>query len=138
MRGGNNLKRAIMTGLIAGFGSGLVDFIFYNSGLFELFSVLPAILPMSTQNLAIYCIIQGVIWGNIFTVFYAIIYDYVPSTGIKKGLVYGFIIWIIVGLRIAIIQIVHLYHQFAIPSVITAFFSLCITYGLLIGYLYKK
>ena len=70
--------------------------------------------------------------------FYAVVYDYIPGIGIKKGLVYGLIIWAIVILRMCILLAIHLFPQEAIALTIAGFFSLGITYGLLIGILYKK
>jgi uncharacterized membrane protein YagU involved in acid resistance len=138
MRGGNSLKKVIIAGLIAGFVSGIVNFIFDISGFYELFSVLPHVFPMTVESLAIHNMIQSIMWGIIFCAFYAVVYDHIPGIGIKKGLVYGLIIWAIVVLRMNILNAIHLYIQFAITNTIAAFFSLGITYGLVLGYLYRK
>jgi uncharacterized membrane protein YagU involved in acid resistance len=138
MRGGNSLKKIIIAGVIAGFISSIVSIIFDISGFYELFSVLPHVLPMNVQSIVIFQIIQSIIWGIIFCAFYAVFYDYIPGIGIKKGLVYGLIIWAIAVLRMNILNAIHLYIQFAVANTISAFFSLAITYGILIGALYKK
>jgi len=138
MRGGNNLKNFIIAGLIAGFASGIVMFIFHISGLWELFSIYPFFEPVNMQTLALSNIIQGSIWGVVFGVFYALFYDYVPGIGVKKGLIYSLIVWIIIFVRSTFIKIIHVYYHTAILELFASFFAICIVYGLLIGYLYKK
>jgi len=134
------LKNYLISGLIAGLASGIVMFIFHMSGLWELFSVSPFFEPVDMQTLALSNILQGSIWGIIFGVFYALFYDYIPSRGIKKGLIYGLIIWIIIFLRSTFIKVIHPYYfaNYPIPEALASFFSIWITYGLLIGIIYKK
>jgi hypothetical protein len=132
------LKNSILVGLIAGFAAGIVNTILMVGGLFELFSIHPYIIDATWQIIAQIEIMWGIIWGVIFGLFYALFYDYVPSKRIKKGLVYGFIIWIIVFVREAFILYVYGYAAWLIPGIISNFLSYCIVYGLLIGILYKK
>ena len=145
MRGGNSLKNYILAGLIAGFASGIVRLIFMISGLWELFSVHPLIfyrtrtsIPFDIQTLTIFSILEGIIYGIILSVFFALFYNYIPGEGVKKGLVFGLIMWLFIGLRPAILNAIALYHQYAIPQALSHLFGLGITYGLLIGILYKK
>jgi hypothetical protein len=86
----------------------------------------------------VFRIIHNTLWGVLFGLFFAMVYDYVPATGIKKGLVYGLIIWIIAILRIGILSTIHGSLNYAIPHTLAGFFSICIVYGSLIGILYKK
>jgi len=139
MRGGNNLKSYI-AGLIAGIASAIVLIIFQISGLFELFSTTPILFVshVNVQTIAQIQITLGIIWGIIWSVLYAFFYDYIPATGFKKGLVYGLMIWILSGLRLAVIHIPYGYYLWTIPFALSTFFSIAITYGLLIGILYKK
>jgi hypothetical protein len=133
------MKRTLIVGLIAGLLAGIVSMIFKISGLYSLFSVTPYLeVPFNIQIIAQVEIIWTIIWGVIWTVFYAIFYDYIPSQGMKKGLIYGLIIWILVSLRPKILNFIYGYGQWSIPDALTGFFSICITYGLLIGFLYKK
>jgi len=132
------MKRAIVAGPIAGFVSGVVDLIFSISGLFGMFSVFPAFFPVDTQTLAINFITVGVIWGSIWGILYALFYEHIPAKGIKKGIVYGLIIWLIAPLNNWTTSAAFGYYLWAIPYAVTSFFSICITYGILIGYLYKK
>jgi len=141
MRGGNSLKNPIIAGLIAGFASGIVATIFRISGFNEeLFSIHPyySSVPVNMQTIGQVEIIWGIIWGIIFTAFYALFYNYIPGKGIKKGLNYGIIVWAIAIFRQAIIGAVYGYYQLSIIEAIVCFFSVGITYGLLIGILYKK
>jgi hypothetical protein len=133
------MKRIIISGLIAGVASAIVLIIFQISSLFELFSTTPilGVENVNVQTIAQIEITLGIIWGIIWSVLYAFFYDYIPATGFKKGLVYGLIIWIISGFRLAVMNIPYGYYLHTIPFAISTFFSIAITYGLLIGYLYK-
>jgi len=134
------MKRIIISGLIAGVASAIVLIIFQISGLFELFSTTPilGVENVNVQTIAQIEITLGIIWGIIWSVLYAFIYDYIPAIGFKKGLVYGLIIWIISGFRLAVIIIPYGGYLWTTPFAISTFFSIAIVYGLLIGYLYKK
>ena len=138
MRGGNSMKNPIMAGLIAGFLSGISMFISSISGLYDLFSVFPGLMPYDVQTLAIFNIIHGSIWGIIFSIFYSLFYEYVPSKGIKKGIIYGIIIWIIAPIHRSGVAAMYGWHIWAIPYTIATFISIGIVYGLVLGILYKK
>jgi hypothetical protein len=138
MRGGSNMKRAIITGVIAGFASGIVMFFISISGIYELFSVLPVLLPVDIQTLAIYNIIYGILTGIVWGMFYAFFYDYIPGKGVNKGLVYGLIIWIISPIHNVGAMAMYGLHMWAFPYAIVSFCSIGIVYGLVLGILYKK
>ena len=70
---------------------------------------------------------------------YALLVKGIPGKNkLIKGLVFGLIMWLFMGLRPAILNAIQLYHQYAIPQALSHLFSTGIAYGLLIGYLYKK
>lgn len=137
MRGGNSLKSFIVAGLIAGFVSGIVNTIFSISGVYALLSAAPLVFPVNIQTIVIHGITVGIIWGIMWSIFYEIFYDYVPAKGVKKGLIYGLIIWIIAPIHNAGVSAMYGYFRYAIPYAFATFFSICITYGILLGYLYK-
>jgi len=132
------MKRVIISGLIAGVASGIMMIVFAISGLYELFSITPYFPPIDLQNIAQCEIISGIVWGMIWAGFYAFFYDYVPSKGIKKGIIFALIIWIISGFRYAVTVSAYGFYLYTIPMAISTFFSIAITYGLLLGILYKK
>ena len=132
------MKRVIVSGLIAGVASSIVLVLFAISGLYELFSITSYVPPIDLRTIAQVEIISGIVWGMIWAGFYAFFYDYVPSKGIKKGIIYALMIWIISGFREAVVAIPYGYHMWTIPYAIATFFSIVITYGLVLGYLYKK
>lgn len=132
------MKRAIIAGVIAGFLAGIVTIILNVSGLFDLFSVTAHNPPVSFQIMAKLEIITGIVWGIIWSIFYVILYDHIPAKGIKKGIAYGFIIWIIVIVRFALIDAAYGGPMWATPWAIAGFFSTCIVYVSQIGILYKK
>ncbi|WP_455277917.1 hypothetical protein [[Eubacterium] cellulosolvens] len=130
------IKRVIVTGLIAGFISGIADLIFSVFGLFGIF--FPIVLTNDVQMLAIYTIIMASLWGILWTLLYAFFYDYIPGKGVKRGLVYGLIIWIITPTSNWIISVVRGYYLWAIQTAIVTFFSVEIVYGLILGYIYRE
>ncbi|MCW4033282.1 MAG: hypothetical protein NWF08_07850 [Candidatus Bathyarchaeota archaeon] len=133
----NSLRIGIVAGLIAGFFSAIVMIILNFSGLWEALSVAPHYIPVDTQISVSYELIQGTTWGIIWGVFYAFFYDYIPGERIKKGVIYGLMVYTIAILRSA--QVLSSYGAFswAVTWAFTSFFSIAITYGLVLGYLYK-
>jgi hypothetical protein len=132
------MKRVIISGFIAGVTSSIVLVLFAISGLYELFSITSHIPPINLETIVQVEIISGVVWGIIWAGFYAFFYNYIPSKGVKKGIIYALMIWIISGFREAVVAIPYGYHMWTIPYTIATFFSITITFGLLIGFLYKK
>ena len=132
------LKNSIIAGLIAGFFAGIVATIIKISNFHDWFSITPyAYIPFNMHIIAQVEIIWHTVWGIIFGVFYALFYNYISGIGVKKGIIYGLIIWIIASFRFAVINAVYGYYQWLIPDALSGFFSIGITYGLVLGYLYK-
>ena len=121
---------------MAGFISGTADFIFSVISIFGIF--FPIVLTVDIQMAAIYTIITASLWGILWVLLYAFFYDYIPGKGVKRGLFFGLIIWIIVILRQAVVTASYGYHLWAGLWAFTNFVSIGIVYGLLIGFLYKK
>ncbi|WP_455276473.1 hypothetical protein [[Eubacterium] cellulosolvens] len=133
------MKNSILAGLIAGFFSAIVMIIFNYSGLWELLSIYPyCYYAVDVQIAVSFEIIIGIIWGIIWGVFYAFFYDYIPGERIKKGVIYGLIIYTIAVLRSAQVYSSYGVFLWAVTWAFTGFFSIAIVYGLLIGYLYEK
>ena len=133
------LRNPIITGFIAGFFAGIVSTIVKISSLYDWFSITPyGYVPFEMQIIVQVEMIWHLIWGTIFGVFYAFFYNYIPGEGIKKGIIYSLIIWMIVNFRFAVLYAVYGAYQYTIPNALSGFFSIAITYGLLIGYLYKN
>lgn len=133
------MKNSIVAGLIAGIISSVVVIILDFSGLWELLSVLRyAPTPVSKQTVLLVDTTWWIAWGIIWGAFYALLYDYVPGEGVKKGLIYGLVIWTIVFSRNAVVLASYGLRLWAFLWALTGFFSIGITYGLVLGYLYKK
>lgn len=128
--------RIIVTGLVAGFISGIADFIFSIISIFGIF--FPIVLTVDIQMLAIYTIITASLWGIVWVLLYAFFYDYLPGKGVRRGLFFGLIIWIIAPTSNWIISAACGYYLLAIQTVIVTFFSIGIVYGLILGYIYKE
>lgn len=132
------MKHAIIVGFFAGFMAGIVQAFLDFSGIYELFSVIPAGFPLSMQNILLSRIILYSLWGIIWCALYSFFYDHIPGKGLKKGLIFSLLVWIAVTFHPAIVIVQYGFDEYFIPWVLTGFFSVCITYGLLIGYLCKK
>lgn len=127
------MKRVIVTGLIVGFISGIADLIF---GVIDFFGIVFPI-TIDGQIIVIYTMIMAGLWGILWALLYAFFYEYIPGTGVLKGLFYGLIIWIIAPTSNWIISAVCGYYLWALQTAIVTFFSIGIVYGLILGYTYK-
>lgn len=132
------MKRAITVGLFTGFVSGILRAVLIISGIYELFSVSWLFMPVGIQHIILFSIIQNSFWGIVYCLLFAFFYDYIPFKGVKKGVIFGLIIWIAVSVHPASLLIGYGFHQFFIPMTFIAFISTCVVYGSLIGILYKK
>lgn len=134
------MRRAIIGGLFAGFAAGIVQAILDISGFWELFSVhsYVYVLGLSTVNIILLRIVLYSLWGIVWVLLYSFFYNYIPDKGVKKGFIFGLLVWIAITVHPAVVMIQYGYEEIFIPWVLTGFFSICIAYGLLIGILYKK
>jgi len=81
-------------------------------------------------------IVINMIWGAIFGAIFAKVYNVVPSKGITKGLYYALVVYLITSFHISTYLAAYAIFQYAISmgfGVVQA-----ITYGIILGYLYKK
>ena len=132
------MKSGIVAGFIAGFTVGIVNVISDSSGFWELFSVHYTTIPVGIQHTLLYEIIFSSLWGIVFGGLYAFFYDYIPFTGVKKGLIFGLIIWVAVAVHPASLILGYGFHQLFVPMTFISLISTCLVYGSLIGILYKK
>jgi hypothetical protein len=132
------MKSVIIVGLIAGFIAGIVQAVLDISGIWELFAPGWLSFPVSIQHTVLFRAIWFSFWGIIVGGLYGFFYDYIPSKGVKKGLIFGLIIWIAVAIYPATINYGYGAGEYFIPKTFTLFISQCVVYGSLIGILYKK
>lgn len=123
--------RAFLAGLIAGVIAFIIQFIFGPIGIFLGLFPMPPISGLAI-SLVIF-IIFGIVFGMIFSK----LYNCIPGKGPIKGLYFAMIIWLVEIFEGAFIAV--LTEAFSITSmmVFVGFFTLA-TYGLVLGYLYKK
>jgi len=88
----------------------------------------------------------NLIWGTIFGLIFAHVYNLVPGRGVMKGLIYSLIIYLITTFQIA----VHFLGYTTVPSAwelsinsslqlfLVGFFGTGVAYGLALGALYRK
>jgi len=140
-----NMKSGILPGAIAGFIGGIPAFISVVIGnilnLMELSPEYETILdylvdiPFLTSQFVVHSGMH-MLWGVIFGAVFAKVYNLVPRKGAVKGLYYGLIVLLITGMRYSIYTLAYgdiiAFWQWVLPE-ICAF----ITFGLVLGYLYK-
>jgi hypothetical protein len=131
------MKRALIVGFFAGFIAGIVKAGLFIGVLWQLFSFIPY-QALGVQGAITLYVLHTAIWGIIFGALYEFFYDYIPGKAVRKGLVYGLILWVTTIVYQAIISFMYGYYQWAFQDMIAGFISICITYGIMIGYLYKK
>jgi hypothetical protein len=127
------MKNPIAAGFIAGIVKAICAFFSVPLGaamkLWE-----PAPVPHLDQLLSI--IGFDIMWGVILALIFSILYTSIPGKGIKKGLVYGLIIYLVSNIRAA--NLIWAYvPDWAAIFAFTGIFAL-IPYGIVLGYIYKK
>lgn len=136
------MKNPILAGIIAGIVMGPLAIIIGNITVNQLGLIEPPggkeiWGPSMFMLLGLAHISLGLIWGSIFGVIYASIFNIIPSKGVIKGLYFGLMIWLIkdvcAGSYTALILV---QFQTAI-NLIYYGFSMWVIYGLVLGYLYK-
>lgn len=79
----------------------------------------------------------GLLVSLAFVLVYAVLYKGIPGTGVKKGLMYGLLVWAVGSLGMASMP----YYMTIAPAVvlywILNFLAAHLIYGLLVGIIYK-
>ncbi|MCW4032844.1 MAG: hypothetical protein NWF08_05575 [Candidatus Bathyarchaeota archaeon] len=148
-----DIGRGANAGFIAGLIGGLIAFFSRRVGMiyfYEIATIGPEALFIFYQ-LMVHLALNA-IWGTLLGIIYTKVYDLVPGKGIKKGFVYGLIAFLICSLHggtYAFAQAIMAYfvlgyetaqpifQNYAIPWTFTGAIQV-ITFGLVLGYLYKK
>ncbi|WP_455369828.1 hypothetical protein [[Eubacterium] cellulosolvens] len=129
------MKKGYTAGAVAGFCGGV--FAFVSQVILALVGVFPSVILEVLPSAAIIHIGMTTIWAVVFGVIYAKFYDVIPGKGVKKGLVFGFIIYLLADLWAASYFIANQHFQAASSFIFSGFFHVII-YGPLLGVLYKK
>ena len=132
------MKRAVIVGFISGLIAGVVQAGLAISGFWELFVPYWLGVPVSIQHTILFFVTLMSLWGIVHCALYAFFYEYIPYEGVKKGLIFGLIIWVAAALLPASISAGYGFGQYFVPWTFSAFISTCLVYGSLIGILYKK
>lgn len=134
MVGGEHIMNNLVAGAIAGIISGIVAFI-----VMALAAMMGAFGPIEpapiTTMLGIHLGVN-LIWGIIYGAIFALLYGCIPGKGIKKGFIYGLLLFVICNLRVV---------TFSLPygmmlNVVGYSLGIFILplYGIILGALYKK
>jgi hypothetical protein len=140
----NGYLKGMIAGVIAGIAKGIVTvmtFIFV-----MIMGFIPSAPEFSTMDFFVFSIPTiewNIIWGAVFGFAFAMVYDRIPKKGIVKGLIFSFLFYFILG-DIRVAQILWGYRylgevllDMAKGFVFAGIFA-TITYGIILGYLYKK
>ena len=132
------MKNIFLAGAIAGLVGGIVSsFLVVVGTMFGLYGSLAG--RGSPINAAIVSIILTVIFGvTVWGLMYSRFYDLIPGKGLKKGLIFGLMIWLVkdivaggyIGLAMQEMSV-------AVSLIVVGFYCV-VTYGLVLGLLYKK
>ena len=128
------MKSGVIAGSIAGFVGGIV------SDIVGVIAINAGLLEMESANIAysaVIGIVLSIMFGAIFGAIYSRFHDQIPGIGVSKGLFFGLMIYLIKDIAAgAYIGFVGGMHPAAIW--LQSGFFIWITYGPLLGVLYKK
>jgi len=130
---GSGLTSGAIAGLVFGLIISLTN-IFTNIWIYKYHPMTVTLSFLTLQS--IFHIGVNTFYGIFFGVMFAMFYDRVPYQGIKKGLVYGLIVYLITSFQVAFYGIVNTWYDFAIAWSYSAFLAF-IAYGLVLGAIYK-
>jgi len=128
-------KIGAVSGLIAGFISGIIGFL---TAIVLLRIGLPYFIPpqyVSVSMITSVHICIGIVVGVISGVIYSKVLDVIPGTYILKGLIFGLFLYSIFALRFATIELS--YARFSSATAFTMYLFVWIVLGLVIGILYE-
>ena len=134
------MKKAVYSGFVAGLVSAIVAALMVSvggqMGLFGWGVVYPeSLVPYSASTF----ILLGVIFGPIVAVIYSRFYDLIPGKDLRKGLNFGLIVWFIKDIMAATYVTVSMMQPILVGvNLIVGGLYMWITYGLVLGHLYKK
>ena len=131
-------KKVLISGIVAGFVLLMISFLI--ESIFAVnYSAIPQIWKPMTENWIYQLLILEIIKGIIYAAVFGVIYKVLPGKGWKKGLNYGFILWLVAtipGMGI-------IYISMAIPNNIIALWIIeglvgLLAAGSLISILYNR
>ena len=132
------MKNALLAGAVAGLIAGIL------AGAITYFGLLMGLggVEIPLFNAFISVVLLTIFFGTIFGLLYQALYRSIPSEGVKKGFLFGLIIWLIkdisAGTYLAVVSSFYIYYLFAAANLIVVGSYQWMLYGLTLGYLYKK
>ena len=132
------MKSGLTAGFIAGLLSGIFSAIITYLGLsIGLYGVKTSII-----NAAVAMLLLTIFFGTLFGLLYERIYGSIPYEGVKKGLFFGLMIWVIkditAGSYLVFVTSLKLIDYIAAATdLIVVGIYMWTIYGLVLGYLYK-
>ena len=133
-----NITGAIHPGAIAGLVGGTVVFLqnitVFNKLLYkpEVFTDIGFMLGQWGSH-----VLFNMVWGVVFGIFFVMFYEKIPVKGILKAVVFSLSIYFITTFRSAVFYLVYGYPVFSYYVGVAAFFMF-LTFGIVLGYLYRK
>ena len=139
-------SKILLAGLIAGIIGGIVANIArIIEALFGLPTAIPGMLTVETMLYHLgYAIGYSGIFGAVFVIFYSRFYDAIPGKGVKKGLVFGSIMYLFSNLYLSSLELwyglltgVEQWFLLSAELAYVGFFAL-LPYGIVLGVLYER
>jgi len=129
------MKSGVVAGAIGGVVASIVAVLIIALGsLFEE----PVSTPVPVEQLIVTFFVITIVFGAIFGAIYQKLYDPIPGTGIRKGVYFGLMVYLIKDIAIApYLAFIDMQTQLAIDYVILGII-MWIPYGAVLGALYKK
>lgn len=135
------MKQSLVIGAIAGYIVGLIFILF--AAIFTRIRIIDPPVSLEIWHgsyglIIVASMLLGVIWGMIFGAVYSLLYNCIPGKGVLKGLNYGIFIWLVIDIAASsFIALIGIGINYALSLIFFGFF-MWVTYGLILGSLYKK
>ena len=120
----------LIAGIVLGFALEITSRINLSMGLLH-----PYWQPIAINNLIVLIPLFG-FWGIVLGIIYSRFYSIIPKKGIWKGIVYGLILYFIIGIRIITFDLAYGRIQGSLGNIYLHFINMFV-YGLVLGFLYQ-
>lgn len=132
---GYNLRSVVYAGAVAGLISGIIcsflGYIWVRMGIFEF-------TPGSLIEILVSMIVLTLIFGTTFGLIYEKFYSLLPSEGLKKGLIFGLMVWFIKDIAAGSYVIFVARNPGIGFDLIVGGLYMWAIYGVILGHIYKK
>jgi hypothetical protein len=132
------MKNVILAGGVAGLIAGIL------AGAINYFGLLFGLggIKIPLINAVVATVLLTIFFGAIFGLLYRALYESIPGEGVKKGFLFGLIIWLIkditAGAFLLFVSSMNIYYASAATNLVVVGSYQWMMYGLSLGFLYRK